>query len=92
VISRIGNYHVMYSFYGDSKYTLDRFMYRNNQDREFARIVDLLFVGDVTNLVCGDATMPNGLKGSQHSLGGKFCAYIERLRKGDSYLLFRASY
>ena len=44
VVSRIGNYQVMYSFYGDTKYALDRFMNRNNQEREFARIVDLLFV------------------------------------------------
>ena len=79
VISRIGNYNVMYKFYGDRKYALDRFMNKNNQEREFARIVDLLFVGDVTNLVCGDATMPNGLKGSQHSLDAKFCAYVERV-------------
>jgi hypothetical protein len=87
VISRIGNYKVMYSFYGDSKYTLDRFMNKNNQDREFARIVDLLFVGDVTNLVCGNATMPNGLKGSQHSLDKKFCAYVERV-KGEGTIIF----
>ena len=62
--SRIANFEVMYSSYGDTNLTLDRFMNRNNQEREFARIVALLVVGDVTNLVCGNATMPNGLKGS----------------------------
>ena len=87
VISSIGNFHVMYSFYGDKKYTLDRFMNRNNQEREFARIVDLLFVGDVTNLVCGDATMPKGLKGSQTSLDKKFCEYVERV-KGKGTIVF----
>jgi len=71
----------MYSFYGDPKYALDRFMNRNNQDREFARIVDLLCVGDVTNLVCGDATMPNRLKGSQYSLDAKSMLMLNGLRE-----------
>ena len=87
VISRIGNYIVMFLFYGDTKYALDRFMNKKNQEREFARIVDLLFVGDVTILVYGDATMPNGFKGSQHSLDGKFCAYVERV-KGEGTVIF----
>ena len=87
VISNIGNFHVMYTFYGNKKFALDRFMNRNNQEREFARIVDLLFVGDVKHLVCGDATMPNGLKGSQTSLDKKFCEYVERV-KGKGTIVF----
>jgi hypothetical protein len=87
VIARIGNFDTLYSFYGQDKYAKDRYFNRNNQDREFARIVKLLFVGDVTNLVCGNATMPNGLKGSQSSLNAKFCAYVERV-KGKGTVIF----
>ena len=87
VITRIGTFNQMYDFYGDDKYARDRFMNRNNQEREFARIADLLFVGNVTNLVCGDATMPNGLKGSQTSLESQFFKYIERV-KGKGTIIF----
>ena len=87
MIDRIGNFDTLYSFYGQDKYTKDRYFNRNNQDREFARIVKLLFVGDVTNLVCGDATMPKGLKGNQSSLDAKFCAYVERV-KGKGTVIF----
>jgi len=87
VIGRIGNFQLMYSFYGNTKYAIDRFMNKNNQDREFSRIVDLLFVGDVTYLVCANVTMRNRLEDSQISLDKKFCAYVERI-KGEGNIIF----
>jgi RNase H-fold protein (predicted Holliday junction resolvase) len=87
VISRITNLQPLIGFYGEKKYSLNSYLNKRNKEKEFAKITDMLFIDDVTNIVVGDATMPKGLKGSESSLGKQFCDYVERV-KGKGTVIF----